>query len=69
MKTGWVDSRAAVLACPAGYAPECEIRPRSVKLLLVGAGGDRIEYTGQNTLGYATREGVNVEIAFEAAEV
>ena len=33
------------------------------------AGGDRIELIGQKTVGYATRDGANVEIAFEAAKV
>ena len=36
---------------------------------LVGAGGDRIEDIGQKTVGYATREGANVEFEFEAAKV
>ena len=38
-------------------------------LSFVGAGGDSIEHIGQKTVGYATRDGANVEIAFEAAQV
>ena len=64
-----VDSGAGVSACPVDYAPECEVSSGSVKLPLVGAGGDRIEHIGQKTVGYATRDGANVEIAFEAAKV
>ena len=68
---GWVmvDSGAGVSACPVGYAPECEVSSGSVKLPLVGAGGGRIEHIGQKTVGYATRDGANVEISFEAAKV
>ena len=54
---------------PVDYAPECEVNRSSSKLPLVGAGGDRIENMGQKTVGYATRDGANVEIAFEAAKV
>ena len=54
---------------PVDHAPECEVKPGSVKLLLLGVGGDRIEHIGQKTVGYATRNGANVEIAFEAAKV
>ena len=61
-----VDSAAGASACPVDYAPECEVKPGSVKLHLVGAGGDSIEHIGQKTI---TRDGANVEIAFEAAEV
>ena len=64
-----VDSGAGVSACPVDYAPECEVSSGSVKLPLVGAGGDRIEHIGQKTVGYATRDGANVEIAFEAVKV
>ena len=64
-----VDSGAGVSACPFDYAPECEVNRGSVKLPLVGAGGDRIEHIGQKTVGYATRDGANFEIAFEAAKV
>ena len=64
-----VDSGAGVSACPVDYAPEYEINRSTNKLPLVGAGGDRTEHIGQKTAGYATREGVNVEIAFEAAKV
>ena len=64
-----VDSGAGVSACPVDYAPECEVNRGSAKLPLVGAGGDRIEHIGQKTVGYATRDGANVEIAFEAAKV
>ena len=48
--------------------PECEVKQGFVRLQLVGAGGDRTEHIGQKTGGYATREGVNGEIAFEAAK-
>ena len=54
---------AQVSVCPVDYAHG------SVKLPLVGAGGDRIEHIGQKTLGYATRDGANVDVAFEAAQV
>ena len=64
-----VDSGASVSACSVGHAPECEVKGGSVKLHFVGAGGDRIEHIGQKTVGYATRDGANVEIAFEAAKV
>ena len=64
-----VDSGAGVSACPVDCAPECELKSTSAKLPLVGAGGDRIEHIGQKTVGYATREGENVEIEFEAAKV
>ena len=64
-----VDSGASVSGCPVDYAPECEVSSGSIKLPLVGAGGDRIEHIGQKTVGYATRDGANVEIAFEAAKV
>ena len=60
-----VDIGAGVSA----YVPECEVSSGSVKLPLVGAGGDRIEHIGWKTVGYATRDGANVEIAFEAAKV
>ena len=50
-----VDS-GGVSACPVDYAPECEVSSGSVKLPLVGAGGDRIEHIGQKTVGYATRD-------------
>ena len=56
-----VDSGAGVSAFPFDYAPECEVSTGSVKLPLVGAGGDRIEHIGQKTVGYATRDGANVE--------
>ena len=65
-----VDGGAGVSACPVDYAPECDVKPGSVKLPLVDAGGDRIEHIGQKTVGeHATRDGANVEIAFEAAKV
>ena len=64
-----VDSGAGVSACPVDYAPECEVNRGSAKLPLVSAGGDRIVHIGQKTVGYATRDGANVEIAFEAAKV
>ena len=64
-----VDSGAGVSACPVDYAPECEVSSGSVKLPLVGAGNDRIEHISQKTVGYTTRDGANVEIAFEAAKV
>ena len=70
-KEDWVvvHSGAGASACPVDHAPECEVKPGSVGLPLVGAGGDRMEDTAQNTDGYATREGADVEIAFEAAKV
>ena len=34
---------------------ESEVKPGSVKLDLVGAGGDRIEHIGQKTVGCVTR--------------
>ena len=64
-----VDSGAGVSACPVDYAPECEVSSGSVELPLVGAGGGHIEHIGQKKVGYATRDGANVEIAFEAAKV
>ena len=50
-----VDSGAGVPVCPVDCAPECEVKHGSVKLPLVGVGGDRIEHIGQTTGGYATR--------------
>ena len=64
-----VDSGAVVSSCSVDYAPECEVQPGSVKLPLVGAGGDRIERIGQETVGCSTRDGATVEIAFEVAKV
>ena len=64
-----VDSGAGVSACPVDFAPEGEVSSGSVKLPHVGARGDRIEHIGQKTVGYVTRDGANVEIAFEAAKV
>ena len=54
---------------PVDYAPEFEVEQGSVKLPFIGAGGDRIEHIGQKTVGYATRDGADVEIAYEAAKV
>ena len=48
----WVDSGASVSACPIDYAPECVVKRGSVKLPLIGAGGDRIEHIGQKTVGH-----------------
>ena len=64
-----VDSGAGISACPVDDAPQCEVEPGSVKLPLVGAGGDRIEHIGQKTVGYATGEDADIEIAFEALKV
>ena len=70
MKTGWWWWKAAgVSACPVDYELECEVKPRTAKFPLVGAGGDRTEHVGQKTVGHGTREGANVEIAFEEAKV
>ena len=70
-KEDWVmvDSGAGVSVCPVDYAQESEVKPGSVKSPLVGAGGDRVEHIGQETVGNATREGANVGIAFDAAKV
>ena len=62
-----VGSGAGISVCPVDCAQEWEVKPGSVELLF--AGGDRIEHIGQKTVGYATRVGVNVDIAFEAAKV
>ena len=55
--------------CHTRHTQESEVKPGSVKSPLVGAGGDRVEHIGQETVGNATREGANVGIAFDAAKV
>ena len=64
-----VDSGAGVSACSVDYMTECEVKPRSDKLPHGGTGGSCMEHIGQKTVGYATRDGANVEIAFQAANL
>ena len=54
-----------------GVSTRQSLRSSQVRsnLPIVRAGGHRIEHIGQKSVGYATRESANVEIAFEAAKV
>ena len=67
----WVmvdDSGANVSACPVVCAPEW-VKRGPVKVRLDGAGGRRTAHICQKTVGYATRDGANVEMAVDAAKV